>query len=191
MISRDVYELISNALLQRGSRTLCWTQWDAGNQLQALAGRHSWGCMEAHIKCAVLQRWLVCSKILPVLCWLTPHVAYYCHCLHMQSGLYFVYWRACEITICYAISVCKYAYCTTGGLPVICVCGLCPVSAEGEFEKDTIVVEWKFQIQICLPFSSAAVVHLYHTLIFFHLIFIHFLPFMWRFKGVFFSQVAL
>lgn len=30
---------------------------------------------------------------------------------------------------------------TTGGLSVICVWGLCLVSAEGEFEKDTIVVE--------------------------------------------------
>ena len=41
----------------------------------------------------------------------------------------------------YPISVCKYAYCTVGGLPIICVCGLCPVSAEGELEKETIVVE--------------------------------------------------
>lgn len=93
-------------------------------------------------------------------------------------GVVCVLYTACEITVCYAISVCKYAYCTTGGWPVICMCGLSPVSAEGEFEKDTIVVEWKFQIQICLPFSSATVVYLYHTLLFFRLIFIHFLPFM-------------
>lgn len=67
-------------------------------------------------------------------------------CLHAERFFYFVYWRSFEITVYYAVSVCKYAQSTTGGLPILLfVCGLCPVSAEEEFEKDAIVLEqsWK------------------------------------------------
>ena len=68
-------------------------------------------------------------------------MAYCCHCSHMLGGFYFLSSKASEIAICYGFSVCKYSHCMAGGLPIICVCGLCPVSAEGEFEKDAIVAE--------------------------------------------------
>lgn len=90
---------------------------------------------------ACLQSIFACT-ILPFRWWLFD--LYY---FHMQSRFYFLYSRACEITVCYAISVCKYAFCSVDGLPIICVCGLCLVSAEGEFREGHHCVRIIMKIQ--------------------------------------------
>lgn len=67
-----------------------------------------------------------------------PHVANLCLRLAVRSGMHSVHWRIFNISVMLS----GYASASPSGpLPVICVWGLSLVSAEGEFEKDTIVVE--------------------------------------------------
>lgn len=68
----------------------------------------------------------------------SPRVANHCFRLGVRSGVHSIHWRIFNISVMLS----GYASASpSGALPVICVWGLSLVSAEGEFEKDTIVVE--------------------------------------------------
>lgn len=83
----------------------------------------------------IYQFWCVSKKFHK---WLAPHVANHCLRLGVHSGVHSAHWRIFNISVMLS----GYASASpSGALPVICVWGLCLVLAEGEFEKDTIVVE--------------------------------------------------
>lgn len=103
-------------------------------------GKPAFSRLPGGIKCAILQSLFVCKKC-------DSSAATHAACGVLLSPSSHAEWFVLRTLgeplrrLFVMLSLCKYACCTTGGLPIIWVCGLCPVSAEGEFEKDGIVVE--------------------------------------------------